>query len=57
MCINNYYNYEILDLGKKKLKNYFILNFLVHCISYPLVYGDESQLMVNHIYYGFNPMS
>ena len=41
MCINNYYNYEISYLCKKNLKNYLILNFLVHCISYRLVYGDK----------------
>ena len=46
MSINNYYNYEILYLckrkNKKELKNYLILNFLAHCTSYQLVYGDKS---------------
>ena len=45
MSINNYYNYEISYLCKRKKKsrkNYLILNFLAHCTSYQSIYGDES---------------
>ena len=44
--------FHIYEEKKKSRKNYLILNFLAHCTGYQSVYGDESSLMVNHVYLG-----
>ena len=48
MFINNYHNYWISYLGKKKLrKKYIMLNILMHSMSYQPVkmyIGDEQML-------------